>query len=457
METPKQQKQQQQSPQIYTTVGSIYNPHATPLQPPARRGRTVKWPPNSDYIHKSALAGFSLKGSMSPPTTANSLQQYSPLQQNQDRAVSPGTTSPESFYNSAMLAGNSFTAAPAASDKHGDAKVDDNDDVEVDENLRNMSVKTLTNLASYPNPMQKNAQMVLSRARPLANISNASMPNLRNTRSDPATLANLLQSDGVSEYEAQSSRNAFKAVLSKGYGAPQPLTAGPPGLRQHKSSTLDTDRQRSRVYDDAALAKLTASNLNYQQYQYQYPYALARQSTPSFKSEGFTSVQAHLAREASLNESTKISDTLTAEQVRPFYPFGIPHDFSSRTKPLPPGWAEDYPLDIFGMPKNRGQAARQAKIDAYFYAGNDMINTSMDDAIREKSRRDFERTIGVIGDKREKSKDKVVNKQLTIEEANKVPASEHAEALLNMTFQTLINHPQSSTGSTLPKFEYKKD
>ncbi|KAI0149563.1 hypothetical protein GGR57DRAFT_225260 [Xylariaceae sp. FL1272] len=60
-------------PRQYTTVGSVYTPQTRPLQPPVRRGRTAK-----------ALFQFKTESPMS-----SAQLQYTPLQQNSERAVSP--------------------------------------------------------------------------------------------------------------------------------------------------------------------------------------------------------------------------------------------------------------------------------------------------------------------------------------------------------------------------------
>ncbi|KAI1258952.1 hypothetical protein F5Y18DRAFT_443833 [Xylariaceae sp. FL1019] len=60
-------------PRQYTTVGSVYTPQTRPLQPPVRRGRTTK-----------ALFQFKTESPMS-----STQLQYTPLQQNSERAISP--------------------------------------------------------------------------------------------------------------------------------------------------------------------------------------------------------------------------------------------------------------------------------------------------------------------------------------------------------------------------------
>jgi hypothetical protein len=444
METPT-------SGQKFTTVGSIYNPHATPLQPPARRGRTIKWPPHLDpALPSSSLPGYSFGAqSDSPPPSITRPPHYSPLQQNYDRAISP-SGSPANLGIPIMPAASSLSANAAVLGKHDDANMESqaasDDVIDGDENLQKMSVKSLTNLASYPNPMQKNAQKMLSRAR------NTPLPNLRDARSDPIVMANLLQSDGAGDHEFQyryAKASSYSTILSKGLGAPQPLRAGPPGLRQHKLSTFDqaaVNRQRPTVNEDTAVLPPNTLQIASRRYQY----SSEGVPIPSSRSGGIASVHAVL----SMDKSTiKMGDTLSADEAQQlYYPRGLPANFNHHTSPATPVC---HPLQESGLCRARSQDnmdAHRAKIDAFFYAGNEMLNKSIDDAITEKNRREFERTMGITSDYRKESKGKMVNQKFTIQEANAIPTSEHAAPLLSMLFQTLINHPSLSKDSIiLPK------
>lgn len=183
-------------PAAYTTVGSVYNPQATtPIQPPTRRGRNLRWPYSSPSelagLPRSLLASLPTHGRHSPPTTASSLQQYSPLQQNYDRAVNPGTSStkdnrglPSKLVQTSDGKPRNMAASPGIPlpsgwpasvemSKHVDGNFADGDHEEEDESqdlaaeymFRQLGVKGITNLASYDNPMQKAAQKKLARAR----------------------------------------------------------------------------------------------------------------------------------------------------------------------------------------------------------------------------------------------------------------------------------------------------
>ena len=205
-------------PRQYTTVGSLYNPQPQPLQPPVRRGRTVK-----------SLFPYKSDSPAAPPQL-----QYTPLQQNSDRAISPirsdyGTgTVPLLSFNSfqerqdaqsfgplasnvqqasnmsgvlqASASGNTETsrgvnnqtagsmdsytdysaadglgmlAKPGTSSDHGSDTTDTKP-------ISAMNFNSLTNLASYPNPNRRAAQKLLAshRPNPVPDVSLSGAPGL---------------------------------------------------------------------------------------------------------------------------------------------------------------------------------------------------------------------------------------------------------------------------------------
>ncbi|EFZ01272.1 hypothetical protein MAA_03868 [Metarhizium robertsii ARSEF 23] len=203
------------SPQpTYTTAGTIYKPSSSqPLQPPTRRGRLPKW--SDGNIHsklalfpKSSLPGMSMKALGGRPNSA--LQQYTPLQQNNHRAVSPfsepdhlvakmpietprirlGST-PNALSVPTMPENSSQEKAATEDGEHCslDGSDDDSEDSESKITLlMNMPVKSLYNLASYQNPTQKYAQRALKRGtkRPLT-LGSSSMGSTTST--SPPTLS----------------------------------------------------------------------------------------------------------------------------------------------------------------------------------------------------------------------------------------------------------------------------
>ncbi|KAI1851908.1 hypothetical protein JX266_002761 [Neoarthrinium moseri] len=420
----------------YTTVGSICKTNTAPLQAPARRGRTVKAPLHSDIVTfqgPSSAWSFGLAvQSRSPPPSAGQPLHYSPLQQNYDRAVSPAVShasaGPDDMSRTSLLSADAANAG-----KHDDANI--STDVQVDDNgtpnendtLRQMSVKTLTNLASYPNPEQKNAQKMLQRARTLP------LPD----QSQPVNL----------------SFESFPQKHDPRMAAPQllPLTAGPPGLRQQKSLTIgpsSTDRQRTTVHTDMSAAQVNIFRTASAQSQY-----AATREPPPEPAPSSTSVK------AAMSNQSKMSDTLTADEAVQYFPNGLPSNFDYTANYSKVAPDESY-LEESGLWEKRPQedlVTHRARIDELFHAGNSMLYKTIDQAITEKNHRDFQNTMGIDTTNDEESKRKVrpANPKLSIEDAIARPASDHAAPLLSMVFQTLINHPEFAQFSTLPKFHYK--
>ncbi|KAG5979519.1 hypothetical protein E4U55_005078 [Claviceps digitariae] len=229
----------------YTTAGTIYKPSSSqPLQPPTRRGRSLKWPIGSSshtadlaFLPKTALSELKASAGSSYST----LQQYTPLQQNYDRAISPfnsqdhlqakmptpdipslqlsnipnfqsiGMPDPR-FRERQMRNGKEVFFGNFSDGEDGDNEDgvngddndndndndvdDDDDDDDVNNNaLKNLPVQSLKHLASYSNPTQKAAQKAFqrgSRVRPY--VLSSSMGSASSSTS-PLGLASLNLSD----------------------------------------------------------------------------------------------------------------------------------------------------------------------------------------------------------------------------------------------------------------------
>lgn len=323
---------------IYTTAGTIYNPKASqPLQAPTRRARTLKWPITNtssselSLFPKSVLAGLPLRsGSLAPGNQVklnSAVTEYSPLQQNYDRAVDPGHLIKSSkeleiarvpnlpdMSTARLQKDSSLSPQPAepitepsnderhcVNKDHDSASSDDN----LDEHpLRGFPVKSLHNLASYPNPNQKRAQKALLRARPATNanactgetigcsVTPIRLDSVHDTVDQTVALFKSGSRSGVAAMQPyhQCAANqttvaprrasqqkhimggtfddmmAMKpsakpyTTLSSGPGAPRPLTAGPPGQRQYKASTFDSTIRalQSRKQTDTPNSELDA-------------------------------------------------------------------------------------------------------------------------------------------------------------------------------------------------------
>ncbi|KAK3396080.1 hypothetical protein B0T20DRAFT_260533 [Sordaria brevicollis] len=246
-------------PATFTTVGTLHNPNATaPIHPPTRRPRTRRYnglqsPPGHHGFGpfpNSLLSALPVaEAEISPPPTKTSLPHYSPLQQNLDRAVSPFADAEKSHATvmsfPAIRAGNLPAPSAAASGilsglKENASTTGDDDSSTGDDILlaSTFSVKSLTSLASYPNPMQKKAQNTLALAK--ARTAHYGMNR-------PDTPSSLLTKPSV------TSRNQSAmpyGTTSAAFGTPQPLTAGPPGQRSYKPSTAESTYRILRTYDD---------------------------------------------------------------------------------------------------------------------------------------------------------------------------------------------------------------
>lgn len=161
----------------YTTAGTIYNPSSSQrLQPPARRGRLLKATSEFDSIRfvnsplprhqpdplQRLYMSENLAQTQPPPDLPIS---YEPLQQNYDRAVSPVNAQDQA---PGMSWSTGLQSPAALFDVKGkgiavDANSSDDEDGIITGALMSMPVKSLQNLASYPNPNQKKAQKALLR------------------------------------------------------------------------------------------------------------------------------------------------------------------------------------------------------------------------------------------------------------------------------------------------------
>lgn len=514
----------------YTTVGSIYNPQAaTPLHPPARRGRTFRYPPPYQSPTGTGIGtGLGLPKSQSAlalqetlatdfPVGGNSIQKYSPLQQNYDRAVSPmpdhdmvATPLGLGIEIPGMREGNALRPPPGftTAGKLTDTNSEDNNDVDEGNTLTTLfNVKGLTNLASYPNPMQKRAQKALAKGR-TSNLTRPdtpssfahtssdigrehfmspgpSRPGPQNPQIEPRA---KLESNGAPRFPAQRAtlqdlsfpmRGGSFSILSTGPGAPRPLTAGPPGQRQYRASTfeatlkaLHSNNQTGQFGSQVESAEYQSSSAS----SFYMPHS-ATQPTAS-RGRLTTGQQFPLAGESSALEEhlsiselesepideikvsrCKIIETLSPDAARKYFPNGLPPDYYGRYKYLPPDWLEAYPLHRQNSrPWTAEQLARrQTKIDQSFYAGTDRLGKSMEEVFQELRRRRFEATMGIIGEPRVLARrlrlqaagkdEKVTYPPMTVEEANGQDDAAHIEPFLSMTFATFLSYAE----------EYDKD
>lgn len=440
---------------VYTTVGSIYNPSKTiAIQPPTRRPRARRYPTafsppagQESYTDSPAsmLAVLSLKDrdyTMSPAPRQRT-PQYSPLQQNLDRAASPRlvTTQAISSFAGLGMSAPSIRSGnePAPTPPGFNLDTLDTDSVASEEALAtgNIGVKGLANLASYPNPMQKGAQQLLAKAR-LAHVG------LQRTHTSSPLHTTMDSGNGGAAFASSS-------------GAPRPLTAGPPGHRHFRPSTLDSTSRAANVEETDIAQRLSnldqidvleelcrlraeeasggshgitntrwaisensgsANSRNSPQFGLQ-PASSARQTFPT--------PQAHVPRPSTLSSGdVEYHDTLPINEIEIYYPHGLPSNY-----------------------KGVSQQSKRNGLNQRFYAGADGLVRNTHRIVREHDRRRHKNQVGVIGDGRERFRrcqESSANAQLEpigIRDANRMEDSAHAGPLLNMMLETLLRYQES--------------
>ncbi|KAI0487686.1 hypothetical protein F4859DRAFT_510253 [Xylaria cf. heliscus] len=517
-----QQHRQSTPPRQYTTVGSVYNPHPHPLQPPVRRGRTIK----SLYPYKAE----------SPAGLAQ--VQYTPLQQNSDRAVSPvrqelcslPSTLPITLREKQVLqkfgvivpgvhqtpslslaqqspaqtlryvgcreANNGFdpVAEPDVAEDNttvltsaSAASGDESDDTDT-KPISTMNFNSLTNLASYPNPMQRAAQKLLAshRPQPVPSIS-SQISDSHSMRYDPE----------AEPFVSGETAHSFLSALPKGRGAPAPLTAGPPGVRQFRPTTFEQETlQRARDFDDET------PMLN-PYYHTRPPYG-QHIGYPSFEQESDSEGEPVLEmadddeddeeEEEETDEeegeeeeeeeeeedyaddyddedddeeyhrrkrrNAPVFDTLPVEEALKFFPKGLPPNFNHATLPVSCDWMAGRLIKLERQSNVHSAQCqesfwveRKRYIDNCFYSGSNMLNKPFDVAVSEHKHRDVARILGRPYQEPPNDQGKVINRQLPVRHASVMPVSEHAKPLLSMVFQAIANRPEISPEIKLPKFE----
>ncbi len=485
----------------YTTAGTIYNPSSSqPLQPPTRRGRSLKWTSGGAYsdlalLPRSLLASLQAKsnGRISPYPAA----QYTPLQQNYDRAANP--ISKSGYFDDMPSRWSGTLASPApksaetmsyiASDReHDEDDEEEEDDEGMDNIMMNMTVKSLHNLASYPNPNQKKAQKALLRpVKPRLNLQNTAgahdmplqpwdprpspdflydrswaKPRLSNSDSVASQLmakAELQSITGRGQREgptpppnSDGSEQHAAWLAHLALGAPRPLTAGPPGQRQYRASTfkstfraLSTEAKAANQAEEDAAYAVTARVLQH-----------AGIDDARGKLEG--SLSRHESEAACYTQLFQGSQTL--QESSPNVSYGIvgSPDNSNDTRDgvnvvaavdaalARPEWGMHAACG--GVRSRRdpeyeaGLAAYMEKMDRLWYYG---CETLCGESVRDVG--NARETLGVIGDGRPGRSGGNRHGELKIAEVNEMDVAEHARPLLDMAMANL----ERSLGELLKK------
>ncbi|RCI09628.1 hypothetical protein L249_3884 [Ophiocordyceps polyrhachis-furcata BCC 54312] len=411
----------------YTTAGTIYNPNtALPLQPPARRARANRFQPGSSHsdlplFHRPMLAPGQFSCSPRVDSSSKLPLQYTPLQQNYDRAVSPINDSDHAALNMALCLPHPLPEkAPAplcfllADKDDGDKAKDDEqqpvttaEDDKQDQlrmqSLKKMPIKSVNNLASYPNPTQRAARMALREGggggggaagggaggpsfvpgqdTPMGLLRPADAMNTDHAGPPPRLLPTARDADG-----------STPMTLANGPGAPMPLTAGPPGQRQYRPSTFEST---------------------------------------------FRALQPRGSQPVSREETGASYDTL-ADLVAASDPDPEPY------RCFPPrgsvgAWAQIRQNTAASSADGGGAKARGERIEEAWYAGTKYLGMTMEEILVESASRRSQYSYGAIGDGRPK-RTKTEYAHIDMEKARSTPVTEDAATLLRCVFGSLVRH-----------------
>jgi hypothetical protein len=259
------------------------------------------------------------------------------------------------------------------------------------------------------------------------------------------------------------------AAQTRVRGAPVPLTAGPPGVRQFRPTAFEQATiQRAREFNDEK-PMINPYNVRLPFGQQSSGTSWGAQSVASAPTVdgtdgGDTDANYTDTNYIKDNDQTHIFDTLSSDEAAQFYPDGLPMNFDPHTQRVSSNWQverlsklEDLE-HVLNLPSVQVQqdflANRRRKMDNLFYRGNDMINKPFDMALSEHNHRSVAHIIGRSHKEPENSQGKLANRLISIPKASAMPASEHAAPLLSMAFQALSNHPEVSPYTKLPKFEH---
>ncbi|KAG9258719.1 uncharacterized protein F5Z01DRAFT_670426 [Emericellopsis atlantica] len=483
----------------YTTAGTIYNPStAQPLQAPFRRGRLSKWPAGGyqtdlSLLPKSFLAALPLPN-CSPIRT--NPEQYSPLQQNYDRAVNP-TLFNDTDHTMAKVYPQKLSfdcELPSVTAPSRDVEVSDDggerstllyesDESNTDDEFINMdplagmTFKSLQNLASYPNPSQKRARKALQGVKPAslnigaqghlnsspkkADLGSIGSPKKANNMAEPCPFDG--PDDVANSYNHKQSTSGFQ----EGSGVPRPLTAGPPGQRQYRASTfestlkaLQTRAQRQTLgveWDSGNNSHRPSSLLRDTEDDWDPSTGRSVTPCPVFDSKSPTvqSVATSTLYDYSLHKPEygySLNPTHHLENHRQIM---AAHGEADQTLSYPetPIIGDSRLVSATSYPSVTSIQARKELTDTYWYAGSGFMSKSTAEAVVDARFRRLEHSFGVIGDRRP---GKAENQHLpiSVDEANKMPVSDHAQPLLNAAFQTLLEwreHQCSNQQSARPE------
>ncbi|RDA83669.1 hypothetical protein CP532_0047 [Ophiocordyceps camponoti-leonardi (nom. inval.)] len=431
----------------YTTAGTIYNPNtALPLQPPARRGRANRFQAGNSHsdlslLPKSMLLPGHFSSSPRMGSSSKLTPQYTPLQQNYHRAVSPINDSGHVAVNMALCLPRalpekgsgtlSFLNDKDDGDKANDAEQqsaaesDKQDQLHM-QSLKKMPIKSVNNLASYPNPTQRAARMALREGggggggaggaavssflpgddMPLGLLRPADAMDTDYAGPPPRLLPTARDADSPTS----TSTTTATTTLANGPGAPMPLTAGPPGQRQYRPSTFESTFRALQ------------------------PRGLQQPGRP--QSGG---PQHDNSREETGASYGRLADLVAASEPDPepyrcFPPRGCGGAAWARNRT---GRYTAGSSRFAAADDGVGLDAREERIEEAWYAGTKYMGMTMEEILTESASRRGQHPYGAIGDGRPR-KTRTEYAHIDSEKARSTPVTEDAAALMRCVFATLV-------------------
>jgi hypothetical protein len=408
-----------------------------------------------------------------PPTTASLFSEYEPLQQNNERAANPNQDRSSVPFASAIMSsfdnhpgnhpgnypGNHPGTQPSQSgqqlNKPGLAE---------DILTSRLTVKGLTNLASYPNPMQKAAQDTLAKAK--AVDLGLNLPGT--APSSQSTTPDFTKGWNTNTYNPYGPPRAP-------VGPPEPLKAGQrpfkPALDLAARRALAESpfppmpAQQPRLPTDiyghfpAGLAPPTGPRgWDPSLYRPAQPTMVERQDSPALRGGlGPTAGPARLTTPIPMNmppaqpvptqsapgiiKKRKVWDTLPPERIQQYYPEGFPADYDGQYTPIREDWHTKYPLPEPGVPP----ADWHAKLDQKWYDDPAKLMQNASQIAQDYNTNYPQKNVGVIGQERQNlDATKVRNPWMSAEKVNKMDHAEIVKPLLDMTFTTLVSYKKGT-------------
>lgn len=296
---------------------------------------------------------------------------------------------------------------------------------------------------SQQTPWQQGPTSQYGTAQPATSQYGTGQPTV--SQHGPGQPATSQHGPGQQGVTSQQNPNPWQQGAASQYGTGQPATSqqspwqqGPDKPREVNSFNDGTRYQQYPFTSSTQLQRATGPT---QQFPVQYNPPHMRLGASSARPIGVNTE----------SEPKKISDTLSAEEAHKFYPNGLPADFNHDTDPIADDWQarrlreveEEEKRSFLKQNTPEAQASRKAEIDRRFYAGQNMFNKDIHEAIHENQRRKIARVIGSEYEEPKKYEGKVENRKLTIAEADAIPTHEHMNPLLSMAFQKFAEYERT--------------